>query len=160
MSFSNFDSLLEVAFALNVSYHFIPSLYDIGKKKIDEIELAKITEWRAKIEESADGTEGRKENYKSYIETIKSSSDETTRWKKVSRFLSSYVATTFAILTIVVLFLSATKWNGLETLSLSWQITVIVALLLPNIVSIFCQIMHWHKIKEQLKNLVNRLEKK
>jgi len=158
MSFSNFNSLLEVAFALNVSYHLIPNLHNVGKKKIDEIELEKITEWQAKIEEA--GTNDEKNKYKIFIETIKSSSDENTSWKSISQILNTYVATTFSIVTLIILFLSAAEVKFLDALPLGWKIFVIALLLSPNVVSIFFQVLHWHKIKEQLKNLVNKLEKK
>ncbi|CAB5496881.1 hypothetical protein THERMOS_580 [Bathymodiolus thermophilus thioautotrophic gill symbiont] len=153
--FSDFDSLLEVAFALNVSYHLIPNLHNLGKKKIDEMELRKITEWQVKIEES---TSEKKVMYKVYIETIKSSSDEDTNWKITSKVFNSYIATVFAILTVIILFLSATKWKFLEV-SQSYQVAVVVALLLPNVISIFCQVMHWQKIRKTLKRLIKKLEK-
>jgi putative cell wall-binding protein len=51
-NFSRFSSLLEVAFAINVSYQILPHMYNIGKKKIDGIENRKIQEWDSKIAES------------------------------------------------------------------------------------------------------------
>jgi hypothetical protein len=182
-NFSRFSSLLEVAFAINVSYQLIPNMYNIGKKKIDDIEFSKIQEWESKITELTSKIkeltpednvvlEGNEEKvkeykdtiiiYKTFMATIKSTSDESTPSEIKSKFFSS-VAPYAAIVSIILLFSGSLNICLMDTFSNAnrdWlQTSIIIILLSPNIIALGFQLKHWRIIKTKLTNVIDALEK-
>ncbi len=162
--FSRFSSLLEVAFALNVSYHIIPNMHNLGKKKIDDIEAKKKQEWESKIAElgTTEDDVKAKTKYQTLINTIESTSDESTTSEKLSIKISS-IAPYAAIVSVVLLFLGSLGigcMNSLTPLTRDiLQTLIVIILLLPNIIALGFQLTHWKKVEENLKTVIAALEK-
>jgi hypothetical protein len=173
-NFSRFSSLLEVAFAINVSYQLIPNMYNIGKKKIDDIEFSKTQEWESKITEltSKIALESNKEKVneykktiiinKTFMATIKSKSDASTSSEIKSKQFSS-IAIYAAIASIILLFLGALEISCMDSLSPLVrniiQTSIIGMLLSPNIIALGFQLQHWKKVETDLDTVINALER-
>ena len=151
---------MEVAFALNVSYHIIPNIHELGKKKIDDIETKKIQEWESKIAELSE--ENEKTKYQTMINTIRSTSEEITDAETISRKISS-MAPYAAIVSVLLLFFGSLGFSCLDSWSSlardSFQTIVVVLLLLPNIVALGFQFSHWKEIQNRLTTVITALEK-
>jgi hypothetical protein len=165
VDFSRFSSLLEVAFALNISYKLIPDIMErVGQQKVKKIETNQITAWEAEIKDLKSDPDTNKDRIISLngnITSIDNEADKKTKKLKVSQFFHSWVAPTAVIITIVILFFGSLGYCPLENFDnkTTIQFWTIIALLLPNIVAIIFQLLHWNEIEEKLNYLIETLKK-
>ena len=163
--FSRFDTLLGVAFALNISYKLIPDIMEkVGQQKVKKRETDQIIAWKADIADiNADknGDKNRIISLKSNIISIDSEADKKTKKLQVSQFIHSWIAPAFVALTIILLFFGALNYCPLENFEkkLTIQFWIMVTLLMPNIIAITLQLLHWRDIEEKLNYLIETLNK-
>jgi len=162
--FSRFSSLLEVAFALNISYKLIPDIMErVGQQKVKKIELDQITAWEAEIEDLKSDEDNNKEKIivlNSNISAIDHEADKKTKKLKVSQFIHSWIAPLGVVFTIVVLFFGSLGYCPLENFNnkLVIQFWIVILLLSPNIIAILFQLFHWKEIEEKLTYLIQTLQ--
>ncbi len=177
-TFSNFSSLLEVAFALNMSYQLIPDLMKrLGQDKVQKKEKDILDDWNAEISDrkeqinnSEDDTNNEKlesevNNFENAIKLLEDASLQKTKRYKISIFLSK-VAPFFGLLAIIFLFFGALNFCPLSiyvqeknTLVIV-QASLVLLVLTPNIIAVWFQISHWNLMSIKLAERCTELESK
>ena len=172
--FSRFSSLLEVAFALNISYKIIPDIMErLGQKKAKKIEENTINDWKAEIADRESlskslknsektSKQGEISSFKNAIDLLSDESGRTTKRKEWSITLSK-IAPFFALVAIILLFLGSLGICPLTPLTNSKEILqplIVFILLLPNIIAVGLQVWHWKFIEQSLNEKTKELEEK
>jgi len=176
--FSNFSSLLEVAFALNMSYKLIPDIMQkLGQEKVQKRERDILDDWEAEISDRKKqkhnlSNDKDKEKlsleigkFENAISLLKDESKKETKRYKISLILSK-IAPYFGLLSIILLFIAALGFCPLEHITDNKETLIVIRtvivfiIIIPNIIAVWLQVSHWKKINSKLDEKFHELEER
>lgn len=160
IDFSRYSSLLEVAFALNISYAIIPKMNGLGSKNAKRIEDDAIKDWQLDIKDTDDPAE--KATIGAKIHLVEDISDNSTWMLTLSTWLTKFIAPVAALLSVLLLFFGATGTCMMETVKYRelFQCLIVLVLLAPNSVAIILQLFHWKSIRKSLEKEIKKANTK
>lgn len=165
-SLSDFSSLLEIAFALNISYGILPRLKEIGKSQLNSTKRTQKAIWTTQIESLKKVLGSNAEKAKTIISRLETGiaqvedeSQENTDWMRYAEFTSKWAALVVAPISVFLLFIAVWDKSSPFFLTNLVNLSIIVGIvLLPNVLTLVFYKVHWKVTLTDVKSKINNIE--